>query len=79
MQVLALRSHLLHSAKLIEKTHASQVPSASSASRASSVPTSQEWIQEGIRLGNVGRTLDEQLKVHPLCMLACGPQTPATF
>ena len=79
MQVLALRAHLLHSAKVIEKTHASQVPSAGSASRDPSVPTRQEWIQEGIRLGDVGRTLDEQLKVHPLCVLACGPRTLATF
>ena len=71
MQVMALRSHLLHSAKLIEKTHAHQVPNAGPASRDPSVPTSQEWIQEGIRLGNLGGTLDEQLRVRPLCMLGC--------
>lgn len=76
LQALALRRHLLQHQKLIDdqiQMGAHHEPDASPAVKNQAVQLKQEQMQEGARLGNAVHTLDEQIKVHPFCMVACGP------
>ena len=82
MQALALRRHLLQHQKLIEEqiqmgTH--HEPGVSRAVKNQAVQLKQAQMQEGARLGDAVRTLDEQIKVHPFCMVACAPQVQASL